>query len=267
MKKAILIAIALMFVCICVKAQYSVTGRVIDANEKSPIPYAGAVLLRADSSIVKGITTDSDGRFVLENVAAGDYMLRVEILCYETEYRSVNVPAQSNLGEIILAQSVTQIDEVTITAEGRGRVEANSGYGTTIARDMIDPGTVVQYTPVEVRRYIDLVDLVRATVPGVRIDVNYDRLGGIGTATIVLTGAPSSMTGDPSAPLIIVDGIEVLGNSGTSSGAFQMANEMIKPHMVKSITVLRTGTMYGARGGNGAVIITTFTAQELLDNR
>jgi len=274
MKGFVLIVIALTSIGICAQAQYPVIGRVTDANDKSPIPYAGAVLLQADSSVVKGVTTNRDGSFVIENVAAGSYLLRIVILGYETEYRNVNVPLQSDLGEIALVENVTQIDEVTVTAEGRGRVEANTGYGTVLARDMIEPGTVVQYTPNEARMYRDLVDLFRATVPGVRISVDYRS----GIALISIHGgAPASLSSlsiASSEPLIIVDGLEIVGNATynpivgfTSPGAFQIACDMIHPGMVKNITVHKNGSMFGSRGGNGAIIITTFTPNELLDAR
>ena len=83
-------------------AQHQLTGIVKDRADGSPLPYATAALLRADSTAITGVMTGDDGKFVLQNVAAGNYLLQISFIGYQREYRQVNVPEQSDLGDIFL---------------------------------------------------------------------------------------------------------------------------------------------------------------------
>ena len=97
-------------------AQYQLTGMVKDGVDGSPFPFATAALLRQDSTAIIGVMTGNDGKFVIQNVAAGNYLLQISFIGYQSEYRMVNVPAQSDLGEIILSEKVNELNEVVITA-------------------------------------------------------------------------------------------------------------------------------------------------------
>lgn len=98
------------------QAQYSVMGTVKDAKDNSSIPYATVALLRSDSSVVTGVITGEDGKFIMENVAKGNYLLQASFLGYEKEYRQVDVPKQSDLGIISIKENVTQLNEITVFA-------------------------------------------------------------------------------------------------------------------------------------------------------
>jgi TonB-dependent SusC/RagA subfamily outer membrane receptor len=56
-----------------------------------------------------------------------------------------------------------------------------------------------------------------------------------------------------SAALIVVDGVEY--------GSFAQANSSISTHDVESVDVLKDGSIYGSRGANGVVLITTKTGR------
>ena len=70
-------------------------------------------------------------------------------------------------------------------------------------------------------------------------------------------GAPVTIYAGSNEPLIVVDGITI--------ESFNVANNVIHPRMIKSVTIDKVGAIYGARGAAGAIIITTFSVQELLD--
>ena len=92
----------------------TVTGRVLD-NEAQPIAYATAVLLRNDTQAAGG-TTDSEGRFSL-NVAEGDYTLQLSFIGYKSYHSTISVSASTDIGDIVLQQDETAIDEVVVTAQ------------------------------------------------------------------------------------------------------------------------------------------------------
>ena len=118
MKSKLLFLVFCMVTC-SVYAQYPLTGVVKDGAEGSPVPYSTAALLRPDSSVITGVMGNDDGKFVIQNVAAGKYLLQVSFVGYEKEYRMVNVPAESNLGDIFLSESANKLQEVVVTASSR----------------------------------------------------------------------------------------------------------------------------------------------------
>ena len=98
-------------------AQHTLSGTVRDHADSSVVAYATVALLTAaDSSIVTGVTTDNAGLFKLENVKPGNYLVRISFIGYETVHRNADVPQQSDLGEIRLAESANRLNEVVVTA-------------------------------------------------------------------------------------------------------------------------------------------------------
>jgi len=81
--------IALFSLCVlAASAQHQLTGTVKDGADGSPVSYATAALLRADSSVVTGVMTGLDGKFVIENIATGNYVPQVSFIGYEKTYRT-----------------------------------------------------------------------------------------------------------------------------------------------------------------------------------
>ena len=97
-------------------SQTKITGVVKDAANNSPIAFATAALLRPDSSAITGAMTSEEGLFVIENVETGNYLLQVSFIGYEKDYRMVNVPVQSDLGEILLS-SDNSLQEVVVVGQ------------------------------------------------------------------------------------------------------------------------------------------------------
>jgi len=54
-------------------AQHQLIGTITDGADGSPVPFATAALLQADSIVVTGVMADADGKFILAKVAEGDY--------------------------------------------------------------------------------------------------------------------------------------------------------------------------------------------------
>jgi iron complex outermembrane receptor protein len=115
----------------------------------------------------------------------------------------------------------------------------NIGYGT-VHRDN-SMGAVVQIDVEDVSGYADLQEYMQGKVAGVSIE------GG----RLLIRGGMTSLLGDTEA-LIMVDGVPV--------DNFAAANAMVNPQNVESISVLKDASstaIYGVRGTNGVVLITT----------
>lgn len=88
-------------------------GRVVDDAGKA-IGYATVIVMQGDD-VVTGITTDDAGAFSL-SVKDGDYTLEVEFVGYQSVKQTVAVKGVTDLGDIMLKQSTTAIDEVVVEA-------------------------------------------------------------------------------------------------------------------------------------------------------
>lgn len=98
----------------------SLSGVVIDRENKKTLPYADVELLAlADSSQVMGDVTSEEGYFLLEDIAKGEYWLRVSYMGYEDRYRKVKLAADTsnlNVGRIALKVDNQLLEEVAVLA-------------------------------------------------------------------------------------------------------------------------------------------------------
>ena len=185
-------------------AQYQLTGIVKDRADGSPVPFSTAALLRPDSSLVMGAITNNDGMFVLEKVATGNYLLQISLIGYEKEYRTVNVPAQSELGEILLSESENKLQEVVVSATRPLVVDRADRYIVNVSGNIQSAGRNAQ-------------DILRNT-PGLLVnsDGNITVMGN--SVQIWIDGRPSRMSGDDLRELLSsmqggeIDRIEVITN-------------------------------------------------------
>lgn len=199
-----------------------VSGTVVDESNGDPL-IGASVLIQGSST---GTITDIDGNFSIA-ANAGD-VLEVSYTGYGTQ--TIVVGAETNLS-ISLSQGAL-LDEVVVT-----------GY-TSQSRKNIT-GAVAS---VEVEEITDLpVNSVQQALQGRVAGVNITSSGAPGSGTNVRIRGYGTINNND--PLYIIDGVPVQGG----------LNE-INPNDIKSIQVLKdasAASIYGARAGNGVVIITT----------
>lgn len=96
----------------------NVTAKVIQQNGE-PVPFAGALLTSTiDSLAYKTATADENGVLVFEKITAGDYKLKITSIGFADAEKAVTVTASDiNLGNIILAESARQLDEVVLNSK------------------------------------------------------------------------------------------------------------------------------------------------------
>ena len=222
-------------------------GKLTGTVEDDFGPVTGA------SVVIKGTTngniTDMDGKFTLEGVKNGD-IIQISFIGYVTqEIKYTGQPALN----IKLAEDTQKLDEVVVTALGMKRSEKALGYAVTeLKGDELKTNA------------INPVASLQGKVAGVEI-ASSD--GGMFGATKIQIRGASTLNGN-NQPIYVVDGV-ILSNdlSGTGSSDWDSnANDygnMLKnlnPDDFETVSVLKGAAataLYGSRGLNGAVVITT----------
>jgi outer membrane receptor for ferrienterochelin and colicin len=113
----IFIVFVLFFNALLSLGQVNITGRVSD--NKQNLPSVTVLLLSQDSSLVRGVVTDSTGRFIIENVYPGQYMISASMIGY-AKFISSRISVSSNdlvVPDVQLAEIATSLNEVEVKAK------------------------------------------------------------------------------------------------------------------------------------------------------
>jgi len=185
------------------------------------------------SVVVKGTTngtqTDFDGKYSIK--ASAGQVLEFTFLGFKAQ--SVTIGASSSVN-IVMAEDSTELGEVVVVAYGTQKREAVTGSIGTISADVIGNQQVT--SPLKA---------LQGTVAGVSMITAGGQPGS--NPEIRIRGFASLTAG--AGPLIVVDGAPFNGNINT-----------ISQDQIESLSVLKDGasaSLYGSRGANGVIIITT----------
>ncbi len=211
-----------------------VKGRVTDAKTQDPL--IGCTVQIKGSS--QGVVTDFNGNYSID-VLDQNAVLVFTYIGYQEIEEPVNGRTEIN---IILSQSVSELSQVVVI-----------GYGSATKKDMT--GAVKSLKAAEFNKGIinSPEQLLQGKVAGVNVTSASGEPGSIQSITIRGPGGVRS----GSTPLFVIDGV-ALDNSSTG-GATNPLN-FLNPQDIESIDVLKDASataIYGARGANGVVLITT----------
>ncbi|MBG49329.1 MAG: SusC/RagA family TonB-linked outer membrane protein [Pseudozobellia sp.] len=222
MKKTLLITIFTLMVGIVSFAQTNFKGKVYDENNE-PLPGA-SIVIKGSSN---GVATDFDGNFSID-LPNGNEILVISYIGYvSSEFNT----AGKSTAEIVLQPDSQQLDEVVVTALGITRAEKKLGYAT----QEMDVETIEEIKAPNVG------SLFTGQVAGLSV-----------TNPTGLFQSPSfSLRGK--SPLIVIDGIPV------DTDFFDLSsNDIGNVNVLKGTTA---SALYGSRGRNGAILITTKNAK------
>jgi TonB-linked SusC/RagA family outer membrane protein len=223
-----------------------VSGIVIDSASQRPVNGATVVL----DKMQRGATTGEDGRFSINGVTAGRYVLTARRLGYSP--RSIEVVvggAESVAVRIALAAVPSTLVEVvtTVTGEQR-RLEIGNAIGRINADSVAAQTAIASFS-----------DLITARAAGTQVVLNS---GFTGSAPRVrIRGLNSLAVGND--PLLVVDGIRVDNSSaGRGSGFGQTSGRFddLNPDEIESIDIVKgpsAATLYGTDAANGVLIVRT----------
>ncbi len=108
--------VILLFFCTSIlwSQTFTVSGDIKDEGG-IPIAYSNILILKSqDSTIVSGTTSDEDGKFVLNELSTGSYILKASFISYEDNIKNITVTNNLELPTIILKESVEALSEVEL---------------------------------------------------------------------------------------------------------------------------------------------------------
>ncbi|MFD1315103.1 SusC/RagA family TonB-linked outer membrane protein [Namhaeicola litoreus] len=229
--KLMLLGMLLLNISLFAQDSFIVSGTVITGVDNEPIPGVNVIIVNS----TQGVTTDFDGNYSLE-VKNGD-VLQFSYIGFTSQTVIVNGQRTIN---VTLQEDANQLDEVVVIGYGTSKKSHLTGSISKVVNEELDQIPVAR---------VD--DALVGQVSGVNIQQTSGEAGSAPTIRIRGTG---SITGD-SGPLVVVDGAVV---DSDFLGSMDMND-------VESFEVLKdaaSASIFGSRGGNGVIMITTKRGKE-----
>lgn len=245
MKKRLFISIVVLAASISAFAQTTLTGRITDARTGEPLIGASLV---PKSSKELGAVTDIDGNFKLVTNVELPLTLSVQFIGYRSQ--EVDVYDASEPIDIQLIDASDRINEVVIIGYGaQKRLELTSSI-STVGQDLLNQSVG------------SVENALQGAVAGLNVATTSGQPGAV--SNIRIRGG-NSITGG-NEPLYVIDGLIVYNDiASTSTGASGSDAALdplsfLNPNDIERIEVLKdvsATAIYGTRGANGVIIITT----------
>jgi TonB-linked SusC/RagA family outer membrane protein len=236
---SLLLALSMQFVF---AQERTITGVVSDGS--GPVPGANVII---KGSKDRSTQTDFDGKYSIK-ANTGDVLVFSFVGLNNS---SITVGA-SNSVNVKLTSSSQTLEEVVVV-----------GYGTQKRSKVIQSSKIVGNAAMENLTVLSPQQMLQGQVAGVQV---VQSSGVLGAATVVKIRGNASITAG-GRPLYVIDGVPLNDNSFTNAQGGQALNPLleINPNDIESQTVLKDAAataIYGSRGSNGVILITTKTGKK-----
>lgn len=207
----------------------TVTGTVKDSSTGEPVPFAAIQL----KGTMTGGMTDGDGIYAIDVPADG------VLIFSSVGYKDLEVEvAGKAIHDVMMDPDTETIEETIVVA-----------FGTATKESFTGSATVVKSSDIQKTQSSDVTRALEGMVAGVQMTTPSGSLGS--SPSIMIRGISSITAG--TAPLYVVDGVPYSGDMNNLNAAD-----------IESMTVLKdaaSNALYGARGANGVIMITTKKAK------
>jgi len=224
--KLILVVVLLLNIPLFAQDTFTLSGTVTSEADGTQLPGVSVLIV----STSNGVSTDFDGNFEVD-VKSGD-QLRISYLGYVSQ--TITIESQTTLN-IVMVEDLNQLDEVVLIGYGTQKKSHLTGSISKVTNESLDQIAVPR---------VD--DALVGQVSGVNVQQTSGEAGAAPTIRIRGTGSVSGVSG----PLIVVDGAIVDNDFLTN----------MDMNDIESFEVLKdaaSAAIFGARGGNGVIQITT----------
>lgn len=221
----LLMAVLVMGIGLATAQVQTVTGTV--TSEEDGLPIVGASVTVKGTQL--GTATDMDGHFTIANVPASAKSIVVSYIGMDTQELHIT----KNM-KIKMSSNSQSLDEVMVVAYGTAKKSSFTGAASTVKGDKIQKLQVS-----------NISKALEGSVAGLQTASSSGTPGS--SSSIIIRGLGSISSSQ--SPLIVVDGVPYEGSLNS-----------ISTQDIESLTVLKdaaANSMYGARGSNGVIIITT----------
>ena len=221
----LLMAVLVMGIGLATAQVQTVTGTV--TSEEDGLPIVGASVTVKGTQ--QGTATDMDGHFTIANVPASAKSIVVSYIGMDTQELHIT----KNM-KVVLSSNSQSLDEVMVVAYGTAKKSSFTGAASTVKGDKIQKLQVS-----------NISKALEGSVAGLQTASSSGTPGS--SSSIIIRGLGSISSSQ--SPLIVVDGVPYEGSLNS-----------ISTQDIESLTVLKdaaANSMYGARGSNGVIIITT----------
>lgn len=208
-----------------------VQGTVTGKDDHQPIPGVSVVI----KGTTVGTITDFDGNYKIK-VPSKDDFLQFSYVGMKTEEILIGNQSQIN---VELASDAINVDEVMVVAFGTAKKESFTGSAVKVSNEKI-----------EMRQVSSVTNAIEGTASGIRVTASSGQPGEDSKIRIRGIGSINASRD----PLIVVDGIPYDGKMSS-----------LNPSDIETYTVLKdasASSLYGARGANGVIVITTKSGKD-----
>ena len=245
LSKILLLATVLLLTQVAFSQNKQVTGKVTDSKDGSAV--AGASVLVKGST--GGTNTNTEGAFSLNVPTTATTLIISAVGFTEQEVSITDGPINISL---VAGGAGSNLNEVVVV-----------GYGTARRKDLTGAVSTVQAKDFNKGTYTSPDQLIQGKAAGVLVINNTGQPGG--STTVRIRGSSSIRSGNQ--PLFVVDGVPLSGGSARPGGrGGNFGNDggnplnWMNPNDIANIEILKDASataIYGSRGANGVVLITT----------
>ena len=240
----------LLFVSLSAYSQ-SISGTVTDAETGDPLLGVTIVLKNTN----KGVVTDFDGNYIINNVEPGDYTIDLSYIGYGRISQTITVGGDDATYDFTMSFSASKLDELVVT--GTGAPVARKKIGNSIGS--------ISTAKLENLPINSFSDILQGREPGL-VAFPSGGLNGEGAQIRIRGNASLSQLNEP---IIIVDGVRVDRGGGfggyiDSGGGAGSRLDDINPESIERIEILKgasAATLFGTEASNGVIQIFTKKGQ------
>lgn len=238
-----------MFPAWALAQQGTITGHVVDAATKQPVPSVQVTIVGTH----RGALTDAQGEYRIGSVQPGALRVRAQRIGYDAAEQAVTVTASGTAtADFSLSARAVSLDaEVVLATGAQERVKESGVLTGKVDVDSMNKATVSTAS-----------EMLQSRVPGVTVTESGGTVGG--NSRIRIRGASSlSLSNDP---LIIIDGIRVNGDLEGGGGTIGVGGQTssrfddLNPEDIANIEVVKgpaAASLYGTAAADGVIYITT----------